>query len=72
MSDEERKALAVLKKSSPAPCGARWHTGCITKYVMTSVASERVLMGNDGNLERISIPDTFGCCKVWLKDLATA
>jgi hypothetical protein len=69
MSDEERKAL---KKNNPSPCGARWHTGCITKFVLPSAASELVLMDNDGNLERTPIPDTFACCKVWLKDFATA
>jgi hypothetical protein len=67
----DRKALAELKKNSPVPCGATWHTGCVTKHAMTSESRERSLMDSNGHLEVEIIPDPFACCKVWLKDVAT-
>lgn len=44
-------------------CQTSWHTGCVTKYVMTSEPRESVLMDNEGNLHRKAIPDPFACCK---------
>jgi hypothetical protein len=67
----ERKALAELKKNSPAPCGAAWHTGCVTKHAMTTTSRRKSLMDNTGHLEVTIVPDPFACCKVWVGNLAT-